>query len=299
MRRVLYLIREAIVNVRINRTTTLMAVATTAFTFACVGVFLLLYVNLRALAGSLQEDIQVMVYLSDGLSEEHIRDIEQRLKTDRALASSAYISKEQALTEFQAQFPSETHLLEGLGKNPLPASFVVTLAPQFRSSDSVKRWADRARSIPGIAQIEYSQDWIETLASVIRYIELASIVVGIILSMASVTIIANTIRLTLYARRDEIGILRLIGATKTFIRVPYLLEGAVLGALGSALSLAILKMGFEFMRHQVSSANRFLNASAWLTFFPMHVCLGIVLIGLALGFAGSFASLLRYGENRS
>lgn len=299
MRRALYLLREAFANVRINRTTTVVAVATTAFTLACVGVFLLLYVNLRTVAGSLQEDIRVMVYLDDGLAGETLSEIEQRLKADRAVASLTYVSKERALAEFQAQFPSESHLLEGLGQNPLPASFEITLAPQFRSSDSVKRWAERIQTLHGVAQVEYSRDLIETLARIIRHIELAAIAAGVILSTASVTIIANTIRLTLYTRRDEIEILRLIGATRAFIRIPYLLEGAFLGGLGSALSLAILKTGFEFVRHQVESTGRFLKVESWLSFFPVHLCLLLVLAGVLLGCAGSFVSLSRFGETRS
>ena len=98
--------------------------------------------------------------------------------------------------------------------------------------------------IAGIGQVQYRQDWVESLSSMVRYIEAAAMIVGAILSAACVTIIANTIRLTLYARREEIEILGMIGATKAFIRIPYVLEGAVLGPLGSALSLIILKIGF-------------------------------------------------------
>lgn len=294
MRRLFYLLREAVANVRTNRTTTMVAIATTVFTFACVGVFLLLYVNMRALAGALQEDVRVVVYLADNLSRQEVGDLDQRLKADQAIASVVYVSKEQALVEFQSQFPSESHLLEGLGENPLPASFVVSLAPQFRSSDAVKRWTERMKSLSGVAQVEYSQDWIETLATITRYIELAAIGVGLILSTASVTIIANTIRLTLYARRDEIEILQLIGATKSFVRIPYLLEGALLGALGSTLSLAILKVGFELFRQQARSGHRFLGVESWLTFFPFHVCALLVVVSVVLGVAGSFVSLLRF-----
>ena len=256
MRRLLYLLREAVANVLTNRTTTLVAVATTAFTFACVGVFLLLYVNLRTMASSLEQDIQVMVYLQDDLTEQARSEIEQQLKIDRAIASLTFVSKERALADFQAQFPSESRLLQGLGQNPLPASFVVLMAPESRSSDAMRRWANRTQLIPGVSQVQYNQEWVEALAGIVRYIEVAAIIVGVILSAASVTIIANTIRLALYSRREEIEILGLIGASTTFIRVPYLLEGAALGLCGSALSLVILKGGFELFRHQIHSADR-------------------------------------------
>ena len=299
MRRLLYLLREAVTNVLTNRTTTLVAVATTAFTFACVGVFLLLYVNLKTMATSLEQDIQVMVYLQDDVTEQARNDIEQQLKADRAIGSLTFVAKERALADFQAQFPSESRLLQGLGQNPLPASFVVTLTAESRSSDAMRRWANRTQLIPGVGQVQYNQEWVEALAGIVRYIEVAAIIVGMILSAASVTIIANTIRLALYSRREEIEILGLIGASATFIRVPYLLEGAALGLCGSALSLVILKGGFELFRHQIHSATRFLGVDALLTFFPFDMCVVLMLVGLFLGCAGSFLSLLRFGEGRA
>ena len=299
MRRLLYLLREAVANVLTNRTTTVVAVATTAFTFACVGVFLLLYVNLKTMASSLEQDIQVMVYLQDDLTQQTKSEIEQQLKADRAVGALTFVSKERALSDFQAQFPAESRLLQGLGQNPLPASFVITLAPESRSSDAMRRWANRTQLIPGVSQVQYNQEWVEALAGIVRYIEVAAIIVGVILSAASVTIIANTIRLALYSRREEIEILGLIGASTTFIRVPYLLEGAALGLCGSALSLVILKAGFELFRHQIHSATRFLGVDALLTFFSFDMCLVLMLVGLFLGCAGSFLSLLRFGEGRA
>lgn len=298
MRTLFYMLREAWANVRTNRMTTMVAIFTTAFTLACVGIFLLLYVNLRAAAGWLQEDIKIMVYLDDRLSTEAIAEVEQQLRNDRAVASALFISKEKALGEFKAQFPSESHLLDGLGQNPLPASFVVALSPPFRSPEAVKRWAERVGKVAGIAKVDYNQDWIDALAMVIRAIELIAIGIGLVLSAAAVTIIANTIRLTLFARRDEIAILRLIGATTSFIRIPYLMEGAVLGALGSALSLAMLKVLYELFRQQMRATGRLAGLDNMISFFPLTVCVALVAVGMGLGIAGSFVSLRRFGEAR-
>lgn len=299
MRRLLYVLREAWANMRTNRTTTVVAILTTAFTLACVGIFLLLYVNLRSAAGWLQEEIKIIVYLDDRLSPEAAADLEVKLAADRMVAAVLFISQEQALREFRAQFPSESHLLEGLGENPLPASFVVTLAPNFRSPESVKRWAERVRTMAGVAKVDYNQEWMDALAGLIRYIELIAIGVGVILSAAAVTIIGNTIRLALFARREEIEILRLIGATRAFIRIPYFLEGAVLGACGSAISLGILKLGFELFRQQIRTTGRFAGLENLVSFFPVSVCVMLVVVGTVLGFAGSFVSLRRFGEGRT
>jgi len=299
MRRLFYLLREAWVNLRTNRTTTIVAILTTAFTLACIGIFLLLYVNLRSAAKWLQEDVKIMVYVEDRVVGDAVLDLEDRLKADPMVAAVFFISKEQALGEFRAQFPADSHLLEGLGENPLPASFVVTLAANFRSPDAVKRWAERVQTMAGVAKVDYNQEWIHALAGLIKYIEMVAIGVGVILSAAAVTIIGNTIRLALFARREEIRILRFVGATRTFIRIPYFLEGAVLGACGSALSLVILKVGFELFRQQIHATGRFSGIEPMLSFFPIPVCLSFVMVGMGLGFAGSVVSLIRVGEERA
>jgi cell division transport system permease protein len=298
MRWLWYLFRAAWANLRTNRTTTAVAIVTTAFTLACVGIFLLSYVNLRNAAGWLQEDIKIIVYLDDRISSEGTRELEGKLKADRMVGGVLYISKEQALGEFRAEFPSDSHLLEGLGENPLPASFVVTPAAGYQLPDAVSRWAERARTMPGVAKVDYNQEWIDALAVVIRYIELTAIGVGVILSAAAVTIIGNTIRLALFARREEIEILRLIGATRAFIRIPYFLEGAVLGACGSALALGILKLGFELFRQQISSTGRFPGIENMVSFFSLSICVAFVVVGMGLGVAGSVVSLRRFGEGR-
>ena len=299
MRRLVHFVREAVANIRLNRTTTIIAVATTAFSLACVGVFLLLYLNLRSMATSLQSDFKVVVYVKDGTPTPGVSELQGLLKADPGVQALLYVSKEQALADFRAQFPEESHLLQGLGENPLPASFVVTLAPSYRSPDAVRRWAERLKSTPGVEQVQYSRDWIDNLTTIVGYLELAAVGIGTVLSAASVTIIASTIRLTLYARREEIEIMRLIGATAGFIKIPYLIEGAMLGAMGSAVSLVMLKGGFELFKARLGMPGRFLGIDSGVHFFSGQVAVAILVAGLLLGFVGSVVSVLDLGRARS
>ena len=299
MRRFIHFVREAVANIRLNRTTTVIAVATTAFTLACFGVFLLLYLNLRAMATSLQSDLKVVVYVKDGTPPPGVSDLQALLKADPGVQALVHVSKEQALADFRAQFPEESHLLQGLGENPLPASFIITLAPAYRSPDAVRRWAERLKSAPGVEQVQYSRDWIDNLNTIVGYLELAAVGIGTVLSAASVTIIASTIRLTLYARRDEIEIMRLIGATGGFIKIPYLIEGAMLGAMGSAVSLVMLRGGFELFNARLGMPGRFLGIDAGVHFFSGQVASLILVAGLLLGFVGSVVSVLDLGRTKS
>ena len=299
MRRLIHFVREAVANIRLNRTTTLIAVATTAFTLACFGVFLLLYLNLRSMATSLQSDFKIVVYVKDGTPPPGVTELQSLLKADPGVQALAYVSKEQALEDFRAQFPEESHLLAGLGENPLPASFIVTLAPSQRSPDAVRRWAERVKSAPGVEQVQYSRDWIDNLTTIVGYLELAAVGIGTVLSAASVTIIASTIRLTLYARRDEIEIMRLIGATAGFIKIPYLIEGTMLGAMGSAVSLLMLRGGFELFRARLGMPGRFLGIDSGVHFFSGQVAVMILVAGLLLGFVGSLVSVLDLGRAKA
>ena len=299
MRRLIHFVREAVANIRLNRTTTLIAVATTAFTLACFGVFLLLYLNLRSMATSLQSDFKVVVYVKDGTPPPGVTELQSLLKADPGVQALAYVSKEQALDDFRAQFPEESHLLAGLGENPLPASFIVTLAPSQRSPDAVRRWAERVKSAPGVEQVQYSRDWIDNLTTIVGYLELAAVGIGTVLSAASVTIIASTIRLTLYARRDEIEIMRLIVATAGFIKIPYLIEGTMLGAMGSAVSLLMLRGGFELFRARLGMPGRFLGIDSGVHFFSGQVAVMILVAGLLLGFVGSLVSVLDLGRAKA
>lgn len=287
-----HFIREALVNIRLNWTTTVIAVATTAFTLACFGVFLLLYLNLRAVATSLQSDFKVVVYVQESVPAQGVAQLQSLLKADPGVQVVSYVSKEQALADFRAQFPADSHLLQGLGENPLPASFVVSLSPSLRSPDAVRRWAERVKSVPGVEQVQYSRDWIDNLTAIVGYLELVAVGIGTVLSAASATIIASTIRLTLYARREEIEIMRLIGATSSFIRIPYLIEGTMLGMMGSAVALAILKGGFELFKVRLGMPGRFLGIDSGVQFFSGQVVGLIAAAGLILGFIGSLVSAL-------
>jgi len=292
VRRLAHFIREALVNIRLNWTTTVIAVATTAFTLACFGVFLLLYLNLRAVATSLQSDFKVVVYVQESVPAQGVAQLQSLLRADPGVQVVSYVSKEQALADFRAQFPADSHLLQGLGENPLPASFVVSLSPSLRSPDAVRRWAERVKSVPGVEQVQYSRDWIDNLTAIVGYLELVAVGIGTVLSAASATIIASTIRLTLYARREEIEIMRLIGATSSFIRIPYLIEGTMLGMMGSAVALAILKGGFELFKVRLGMPGRFLGIDSGVQFFSGQVVGLIAAAGLILGFIGSLVSAL-------
>lgn len=297
--RPLYLLREAMNNLLVNRGNVLIGIVTTAFTLVCFGVFVLLYLNLKNVTGTLQSDIEVIVYLDPGASEQVVSLVQRRLETEPAAVTSTFVSKEQALREFSEQFPEESLLLEGMDANPLPASVIVNLSPRFLDTESLSAFAERVKQLPGVTHVAYSQDWVDTLTLVVSYFELGAVVIGMILAMATVTIIANTIRLSLHTRKEEIEILRLIGATGVFIAIPYVIEGTILGAMGGGLSLALLKGVFEFFRLELNASGWFVGVEHILPIFPRQVSFLLVMTGMLLGCGSSVLSVFGLMKARS
>jgi len=299
MTRLRYLLREAVDNIKSNRTTTFVALATTTFTMLAMGVFLLVYLNVQEALGSLREEIKVIVYLRDVVSPQAVSRVRAEIGQDSAVAGIEYVSREQALATFRAQFPSEERLLSGLGDNPFPASLVIKVSPAYRSSEQVRELVQKLNVLSDTEEVLYSQDWIENLAVALRYLEVLGVGIGTVLAASMVTILANTIRLTLHARRDEIEIMKLIGATTAFIKTPFVLEGALLGGAGALCSLFLLRTLFGLAEAKLALRGTFWGIGRGLVFLPDRVTVAFLLLGIMLGCLGSVVSLFQLRGARS
>jgi cell division transport system permease protein len=291
MTKVRYILSEAFDNIRANRMTTVTAVVTTAFTMLGMGVFLLLYLNTQSVLSSLHEEIKVIVYFRDSTSQSTMAELRAKLREDPTVSEVEFESREQALASFRSRFPSEDRLLNGLGENPFPASLILKIGPRFRTSQAVADLVSKLQTLPEIEEVLYNRDLMENLAAGLRYLRLLGLLVGAVLAVSMVTILANSIRLTLYARRDDIEILRLIGATPGFIKTPFLLEGALLGGVGAVCSLLLLRAVFGFAETKMALHGSFWGLGAGLSFLPGRLIGGMVILGITLGFLGSIVSL--------
>ena len=294
-----YLLSEAVDNVKANRTTTVIALVTTTFAMLGMGVFLLLYLNVQDALGSLREEIKVIVYLRDSATAQDIAALRAEVSRDPAVAGIELVSREQALATFRAQFPSEERLLSGLGENPFPASLVIKVGPAYQSSEQVGALVRKLKMLSEAEEVLYSQDWIENLTVALRYLRVLGVGIGVVLAVSMVTILANTIRLTLYARREEIEILKLIGATVGFIKTPFVLEGALLGGAGAACALFLLRTLFGLAESKLAIKGTFWGLGRGLTFLPDRVTVVFLLLGIMLGCLGSVVSLSQLRGARS
>lgn len=290
MRQLFYFLRTAVENLQINRMMAFFSFLSLSLTLTLFGVFLLFYYNVQNLLQSMQEDVQFSIYLSDETAEEAVRAIRERLSSDDRISSVTYISKEEALAIFKKEFHDES-LLTSLGGNPLPASFEVKVKAAYQDPQQLSVMIDRFRRLPGVEEIEYGSEWLRNLDAFLKLLKKIGIGVGGLLSVAIVTIIANTVRLHFYSRKDEIEVMKLIGATHRFIKIPFFIEGSLIGLISGWISVLTLFALFHFARLHLQSIGGMIGGFLNPLFLPAPFLFGMTAGGGLLGGVAGFLSL--------
>lgn len=270
--------------------TSVAAVATIAITLVLVGSFALLVGNMRGMLDRFGEDLQVTAYLEFGLSLDEARLLAARAATVEGVHRVDLVTPEEAMLRFRQTAGVEA-LLEGLESNPLPASLEISLLTEHRTEQGIGVLKQALEGLPGIAELAKGGEWVEGYTRATALLRFVALGLGAVLAISAMLIVANTIRLALYSRDDELEILSLVGASRTFIRVPFLLEGTIQGLAGGLLATLLLYIAFELFAPQIQFGLSFFLGSAKPRFFEWGELLSLVLGGAALGIMGSAAAL--------
>ncbi len=291
LRRVLYFIREAWQNIKSSLLTNLVAVFTISLALTIFSFFVIFFVNMGNVLDAFGAQVQVITYLKDDLMPEGISSVKEKVGSFKEVESVNHVSKERAIQIFRDELKGQKGILDGLGANPLPASFEINLKKPFRNSSGVNALVTRLKGLDGIDDIQYGQEWVDRFSAFLNFFKAGGFIVGLFLFIATIFIISNTIRLTVYARRDEIEIMRLVGATETFIRVPFFIEGLLEGLSGAVLALGIIYAGKYILLNNVpASFAGLIN----IPFSTSDFMLILLSSGAAIGLFGSFVSLGRF-----
>jgi cell division transport system permease protein len=280
----LYFGRTTLRGLRGSPVTTAVAVITIGVSLVLVGAFQLLLRNMQELLEEFGDDLHVTAYLEEGLAAGERRKLEQLILSVEGVERVRSVSKAEALERFRTGVGAGAALLEGLDANPLPASFEILMVPERRSPEGMRVVVESIRGLPGIADLASGQDWVEGYLRAIALVRGTGIGLGVILALAALLIITNTIRLAVFARRDELEILWLVGASRSFMNTPFLVEGLVQGAVGGAVAVALLYgifrlvlPGFEFgLEIVLGAAPRFFTPGEALVLVGEGACLGFV-----------------------
>lgn len=285
-----YFIAEVFRSLRRNNWMTFASIGTVTVSLFVLGVFLILVLNMNRLAGMLESQVQISVYLEDHLTDREKRQIEYDITSLQGIDTVKYVDRDEAKTRLQERLGDQKYLLDALSDdNPLPDAFEVTVT----TPAVVESAASAISAMSGVEEAKYGQDVIEHLFDITRLMRIFGLVLMLLLGAATLFIIANTIRLTVFARRKEIAIMKYVGATDWFIRWPFLLEGIVLGCFGGIIAAVALRSFYAAMAAQIYST---------LAFFPLlpqypfmnYVTLAILGSGIVIGAIGSLISLKRF-----
>jgi cell division transport system permease protein len=196
---------------------------------------------LQGLLASLGGEVRVTVYLADGLPAADAEALAAALG-ERVGGRAALVSPAQALERLGRELPEVRGLLVSLEDNPLPASVELSVPPARRTAEALAAFAREARGLPGVADVEWGEEAVGRLSALARLLRVGAALAFAVVLLATVTVVAATLQLSIYARREEIEIQKLVGATDRFVRAPFVLEGLVQGVLGGLLAAALLAL---------------------------------------------------------
>jgi cell division transport system permease protein len=264
-----------------------LSIFSVAVAFVCMAAALLVVVNVEVLRDAWARSGRASVYLKADASRDAATEIEQALRAVAKVRSVRYVSSEDARREILGGRTDP--ILAKLPSEAFPASLEVSLTDDA-SQSTVQKLADTLSGLPAIESVETYQSWTERLASLLRAGVVASALLAAVVLAAVVSVVASTIRLTLQRRRIEVEVLKLIGATDDYVRRPFIIEGAVQGALGSFLAVGLVGALFLIVRSRFDDE---LGALVGLTpsFLPWHTALGMIVVGATLGAVAAYGSL--------
>lgn len=289
--RALYFVRTAADGLRTSPVTSAVAVGTIATTLVVMGVFGLVLKQMSGIVARVGEDLTVSAYLAESVTDEQARALATRIATVEGVAGVEVVTREEALRRFEGASGDRTGLLDGLVENPLPASLEIALVPAQRTETGIARLVEAIEGLPGIDEIGHGQDWVETYGRVLTALRAVALALGVVFALAALLIVSNTIRLAVYARRDEVEILALVGASRSFIGTPFLLEGVLQGTAGALLAVGLLFALYELVTLGFGGSLAFVIGHVEPAFFDAPEVLGFVLAGAALGCIGSISAV--------
>jgi cell division protein FtsX len=274
----------------------LLAVGTMAVCMLLLGTVVLVWSNAQGMVRAWGLDVPITVYLVDGAEEPHVDVLAERLVALPEVHAVRRVTPQMALARLEQGLGEDGGLLMGLDPAVLPMSLEIELAPGT-DPDFGHALAERLHALPAVDEVAVAGAWAGRAHALLETLEELALGAGLLVSLSCMAIVWSTIRLGVYARRAEIQILRLVGGTSRFVHGPFVFEGMVQGALGAALALGLLWLGFEAVHPFLSRGLSLLFAAGALRFFgPVELGAGVA-FGAALGIAGARAAVARYVED--
>jgi cell division transport system permease protein len=284
--------KRAIEDFRNNRLLNVITFLTISLSILIVSAFILFFINTNEIMNFWKKGLRVMVYLKPDIPRSDLLDLRGQIQTMAGVESVMFISKQDAFNQLKAQMKSQASLFDNLVENPLPDAFEIQMNAVSQTWERVEFLAAQIESLEQVEEVEYGQKWLGRFTQIFNLFTLTGYAMCTIFFMAAVFIMANTIRLVIYSRRDEIEIMRLVGAAERFIKIPFYIQGLLQGALGAGVGLAVLFVAFLFMASNLEQG--LFPGLFHIQFLSPLISGAIILISMLVGWFGSYLSLKQY-----
>ncbi|MGH9220331.1 MAG: cell division protein FtsX [Vicinamibacterales bacterium] len=289
-----YAFEEALASLRRSGRSALVSIGTIAIAFITLGGFLLVSVNIQDVLDRWLEAAELSVYLHDSASDADRLALEKFLRARPEVAAVEYMSKERALSRFRSDFPELADVTSSLAENPFPAALEVRLQGNDQTGAGADELAKEVSGQSGVADVQFDRTWLARLMGVVSSARMAAAVVAGVLMLGAAFTVGAVVRLSLYARRDELEIMALVGAPFSYIRGPFVCEGLLLGGLGAAVALVVVRVLYQFAGQSVGSDLAGLASPEQLRFLGFGeiaiVLIGGIVVGAAAGALASRAA---------
>jgi cell division transport system permease protein len=277
----LFTLREGMLNVRRAPLMSLTSVCVMGLTLFVLGIFLLITVNLRAAIVAVQKQVEIVVFLDEDIRDTELQSLDRFLREHPAVRDVRFLTRDEALSRFRQELNEREYLLEAMETNPLPDTFEVALFDDWKGTSQLEELTQGIGGMAGVEEVKYGREWVDRLNRVIFLVVVCNLVLGVIVALSSMVVVANTVKLTLIARREMIDLLKMVGATVGVIRRPFVIEGVIKGTTASVLAAAMLVLLTVFLEQRVPDV---VPIGPWLL-------AAFVFFGAVLGGFGSMFSL--------
>ena len=289
-----YIIKEGILNSYKNKLMSLASISIVAASLIIFGMFLLITLNLNHIMGKLGEQPEIEVFCKPELDDFQVASIEKNIKSNPKIREYKMVTKKEAFERAKELLGEDKQALEGEDESFLPVSFVIKL----RTLNDSRDIADEFRKMVGISKVRYSQEEIDFITKISHWVRLVSGFLLAVLLAISVFIISNTIKLTVFARRKEINIMKYIGATDWFIRWPFVIEGVIIGLAGAIAAFVLLGYGYNTLESKINTEFFRVGSEAITAIkineFGLKVVAIYCIVGVSVGALGSLLSIRKY-----
>jgi cell division transport system permease protein len=290
MRALEYAFRQGAASLWRSRGSGAFAILAIGLALVVLGALLLLTWNAQQVLSRWTAAAEVSVYLDDEATSEQRGAIEALIDQSGVSAGREYVSKSQALTRFRREFAELATLAEGIDENPFPASIEVRVGPTAEREGRVDVLVRKVVTLPGVVDVRYDREWLARIGDGIETFRAAGLALGILMGVAAAVTVATVVRLGLYARRDELEIMELVGAPLTYIRGPFVAEGFLQGGVGALLAMIGLWAGLAVTNAWWGTPLRAVLDGQTLQFLPLRLCAYLVLGGMLVGSVGGLVA---------